>query len=33
MKNGRVIEEGKLDQLIDNKLYFYNLYNVNEKYN
>jgi ATP-binding cassette, subfamily B, bacterial len=33
MKNGRVIEEGQLDQLIDNKLYFYNLYNVNEKYN
>lgn len=33
MKNGRVIEEGKLDQLIDNKLYFYNLYNVDEKFN
>lgn len=33
MKNGRIIEEGSLEELIDNKLYFYNLYNVNEKYN
>ena len=32
MKNGRIIEEGNLEELIDNKLYFYNLYNVNEKY-
>ncbi|TGY44269.1 ABC transporter ATP-binding protein [Clostridium sartagoforme] len=32
MKNGRIIEEGSLEELIDNKLYFYNLYNVNEKY-
>ena len=32
MKNGRIIEEGNLEVLIDNKLYFYNLYNVNEKY-
>lgn len=33
MKNGRIIEEGNFEELIDNKLYFYNLYNVNEKYN
>lgn len=33
MKNGKVIEEGNFEELIDNKLYFYNLYNVNEKYN
>lgn len=32
MKNGRIIEEGNFEELIDNKLYFYNLYNVNEKY-
>lgn len=32
MKNGRVIEEGSFEELLDNKLYFYNLYNVNEKY-
>ncbi|MDU5111991.1 MAG: ABC transporter ATP-binding protein, partial [Clostridium sp.] len=33
MKNGRIIEEGNFEELIDNKLYFYNLCNVNEKYN
>ena len=33
MKNGQVIEEGKLDTLLKNKSYFYSLYNVNEKYN
>ena len=33
MKNGRIIEEGNFEELLDNKLYFYNLYNVNEKYN
>lgn len=33
MKNGQVIEEGKLHALLENKSYFYSLYNVNEKYN
>lgn len=33
MKNGEVIEEGKLQGLLENKSYFYSLYNVNEKYN
>lgn len=29
MKNGRVVEEGSLKQLLDKKEYFYSLYNVN----
>ena len=33
MKNGNIIEQGKLEQLIQNQSYFYNLYSVSEEYN
>ena len=29
MKNGSVVEEGTLDQLLEKREYFYNLYSVN----